>query len=52
LEQSKIIVRVATPPDIIHAKTITDEMASSAQVRGTGIAKRSEIGRASCRERV
>lgn len=41
MEQSKIIVRVATPSDIIHAKTITDEMASSAQVRGIGIAKRS-----------
>jgi hypothetical protein len=41
LEQSKIIVRVATPSDIIHAKTITDEMALSAQARGTGIAKRS-----------
>lgn len=41
MEQSKIIVRVATPADIIHAKTITDEMALSAQARGTGIAKRS-----------
>ena len=41
MEQSKIIVRVATPSDIIHAKTITDEMALSAQARGTGIAKRS-----------
>jgi len=41
LEQSNIIVRVAIPDDIIHASTITDEMASSAQARGTGIAKRS-----------
>lgn len=41
MEQSNIIVRVATPDDIIHASTITDEMASSAQARGTGIAKRS-----------
>jgi hypothetical protein len=41
LEQSNIIVRVAIPADIIHASTITDEMASSAQARGTGIAKRS-----------
>jgi len=41
LEQSNIIVRVAIPEDIIHASTITDEMASSAQARGTGIAKRS-----------
>lgn len=41
MEQSNIIVRVAIPADIIHASTITDEMASSAQARGTGIAKRS-----------
>ncbi len=41
MEQSKIIVRVAIPDDIIYASTITDEMASSAQARGTGIAKRS-----------
>lgn len=41
MEQSNIIVRVAIPDDIIHASTITDEMASSAQARGTGIAKRS-----------
>jgi N-acetylglutamate synthase-like GNAT family acetyltransferase len=41
LEQSNIIVRVAIPTDIIHASTITDEMASSALARGTGIAKRS-----------
>ena len=41
MEQSNIIVRVATPQDIIHATVITDEMASSAKARGTGIAKRS-----------
>jgi Acetyltransferase (GNAT) family len=41
LEQSNIIVRVAIPGDIIYSSTITDEMASSAQARGTGIAKRS-----------
>ncbi len=41
MEQSNIIVRVAIPDDIIHATTITDEMAASAQARGTGIAKRS-----------
>jgi len=41
LEQSNIIVRVATSEDVIYATVITDEMASSAQARGTGIAKRS-----------
>ena len=41
MEQSNIIVRVAIPADIIYAPAITDEMASSAQARGTGIAKRS-----------
>ncbi len=41
MEQSKIIVRVAIPGDIIYSSIITDEMASSAQARGTGIAKRS-----------
>jgi hypothetical protein len=41
LEQSNIVVRVAIPTDIIHASVITDEMASSAKARGTGIAKRS-----------
>ncbi|MEO8721237.1 MAG: GNAT family N-acetyltransferase [Ginsengibacter sp.] len=41
MEQSNIVVRVAIPADIIHASTITDEMASSAKARGTGIAKRS-----------
>jgi hypothetical protein len=41
VEQSKIIVRIATSADLKHAQTITDEMAESAQARGTGIAKRS-----------
>ena len=41
MEQSKIVVRVAIPDDIQYAVNITDEMASSAQARGTGIAKRS-----------
>ena len=41
MEQSKIIVRIATSSDFKYAQTITDEMATSAQARGTGIAKRS-----------
>ncbi len=41
MEQSKIIVRVATGSDSTYAQTITDEMESSAKARGTGIAKRS-----------
>jgi hypothetical protein len=41
VEQSKIIVRVATSADLKFAQTITEEMAASAQARGTGIAKRS-----------
>ena len=41
MEQSKIIVRIATSADFQHAQTITDEMATSAQARGIGIAKRS-----------
>jgi hypothetical protein len=41
VEQSKIIVRIATSADFKHAQTITDEMATSAQARGIGIAKRS-----------
>jgi hypothetical protein len=41
LEQSNIVVRVAIPDDIIYSSTITEEMASSAKARGTGIAKRS-----------
>jgi len=32
---------VATPEDKVYAKTITDEMESSAKARGTGIARRS-----------
>lgn len=41
MEQSKIIVRVATSADKKFASIITDEMEASAQARGTGIAKRS-----------
>ncbi len=41
MEQSNIIVRIATVSDLIYATTITDEMEASAQARGTGIAKRS-----------
>jgi hypothetical protein len=40
LENSNIIIRVATPTDVKYATIITDEMASSAKARGTGIAKR------------
>ncbi len=38
--QLKYIVRIARPEDHKYAKTITDEMASSAEKRGTGIARR------------
>ncbi|MFM2360464.1 MAG: hypothetical protein RLY16_2457 [Bacteroidota bacterium] len=41
MESNHIIVRVAAPSDQHYAITITDEMASSAKARGTGIAKRS-----------
>ena len=41
METNNIIIRVATTNDTKYATTITDEMASSAQARGTGIAKRS-----------
>ncbi len=41
MEQSNIVVRVAILSDIVYATTITDEMASSAKARGTGIAQRS-----------
>lgn len=41
MENSNIIIRVATAADSHFATTITDEMASSAKARGTGIAKRS-----------
>jgi N-acetylglutamate synthase-like GNAT family acetyltransferase len=40
LEQ-QIIVRVAHSGDVHYSNVITDEMASSAKARGTGIAKRS-----------
>ncbi len=39
--EQNIIVRVANGGDTHYAKTITDEMESSAKARGTGIAKRS-----------
>ena len=41
MENSNIIIRVATAADSHYATAITDEMASSAKARGTGIAKRS-----------
>ena len=41
MDNQQIIIRVANPEDKIYAKTITDEMESSAMARGTGIAKRS-----------
>ncbi|MBA2249587.1 MAG: GNAT family N-acetyltransferase [Chitinophagaceae bacterium] len=37
---NNIIIRVATTADSSYAKIITDEMAASAQARGTGIARR------------
>ncbi len=37
----QIIVRVALPADAVYAQQITEEMAHSAQARGTGIAQRS-----------
>lgn len=40
MDNQNIIIRVATPDDKAYAKTITDEMESSAKARGTGIAKR------------
>ena len=40
MDNQNIIIRVATPDDKRYAKTITDEMESSAKARGTGIAKR------------
>jgi hypothetical protein len=39
--EPNIIVRIANGGDTHYAKTITDEMESSAKARGTGIAKRS-----------
>ncbi|MEO5890812.1 MAG: GNAT family N-acetyltransferase [Ferruginibacter sp.] len=41
METNNIIIRVASTSDSHFATTITDEMQSSAQARGTGIAKRS-----------
>jgi len=41
VDNQQIIIRVANPEDKKYAKTITDEMESSAMARGTGIAKRS-----------
>ena len=41
MDNQNIVIRVATPDDKVYAKTITDEMESSAKARGTGIAKRS-----------
>jgi len=41
VDNQNIIIRVATPEDKRYAKTVTDEMESSAMARGTGIAKRS-----------
>lgn len=39
--EQQIIVRVADSGDVHYSVAITDEMASSAKARGTGIAKRS-----------
>jgi GNAT superfamily N-acetyltransferase len=39
--EPNIIVRIADIGDTVYAETITNEMASSAQARGTGIARRS-----------
>jgi len=41
LDNSKLIVRLATADDKQYADTITNEMEQSAKARGTGIAKRS-----------
>jgi len=41
LNDQHIIVRLATPDDTHYSETITEEMAQSAQVRGTGISRRS-----------
>ena len=40
LDNQHITIRVATPADKVYSKIITDEIASSAAARGTGIAKR------------
>ena len=41
MENHEIIVRIAHSGDSHYAETITEEMAASAQARGTGIARRS-----------
>ncbi|HMR85763.1 MAG TPA: GNAT family N-acetyltransferase, partial [Niabella sp.] len=41
MDNQEIIVRVAIPEDKKFSTIITDEMASSAAARGTGIATRS-----------
>jgi len=41
LDNSNIIIKVATATDSHYATTITNEMEASAKARGTGIAKRS-----------
>lgn len=41
MDNSNITIRVATASDSHYATVITDEMASSAKARGTGIARRS-----------
>ncbi|HCM75496.1 MAG TPA: GNAT family N-acetyltransferase [Cytophagales bacterium] len=41
MNDHKIIVRLATPNDSHYSEIITEEMAQSAQVRGTGISRRS-----------
>lgn len=41
MDNTKLIVRLATPADKHYAETITTEMEESAKARGTGIAKRS-----------
>lgn len=40
MDNNNIIIRPATIADIHYSQAITDEMASSAKARGTGIAKR------------
>lgn len=40
MDNNNIVIRVAVPADKVYATTITDEMASSAVARGTGIATR------------
>ncbi len=41
MNDTKLIVRLATSADKHYAETITTEMEESAKARGTGIAKRS-----------